>query len=257
MKKRNRIQFILAFAILLALACNSDKKEESTETPATDTTATTEAAPPAPVETTPDAVKAAPNLYKVLSDSAGIRILEATYNPGDSSALHTHADNAAYALSGGTATFFGKDGSKVENEMKTGTAFIRGAETHSVKNTGKTPLKVLLVEVSRPAQTAAIDAASDATKVSPGLYKAKADSLGIRIIEVNYKPGQSSKMHSHPDAALYILDGGKGEFTGKDGTKETIEFKKGMAMITPADSHSVKNIGNTTLKGILVEVNRK
>src|SRR6185436_2272420 len=160
MKKRNRIQFILAFAILLAFACNSDKKEESTETPAADTTATTEAAPPAPVETTPDAVKAAPNLYKVLSDSAGIRILEATYNPGDSSALHTHADNAAYALSGGTATFFGRDGSKVENEMKTGTAFIRGAETHSVKNTGKTPLKVLLVEVSRPAQTAAIDAAS-------------------------------------------------------------------------------------------------
>jgi len=257
MKKKDKIQFILAFTILLGLACNSDKKEESTEATKTDTAAATEAATPAPVETTPDAIKAAPNLYKVLTDSAGIRIVEATYNPGDSSALHTHADYAVYALSGGTATFYGKDGSKAESEMKTGTTYVRGAETHSVKNTGKTPVKVILVEVTRPAQSPAIDAASDATKVSPGLYKAKADSLGIRVIEVNYKPGQSSKMHSHPDAALYILDGGKGEFTGKDGTKDTIEFKKGMSMITPADSHSVKNIGNTTLKGILVEVNRK
>jgi quercetin dioxygenase-like cupin family protein len=73
--------------------------------------------------------------------------------------------------------------------------------------------------------------------------------LGIRVVEVNYKPGQSSSMHSHPDAALYIIDGGKGEFTGKDGTKDTIEFKKGMSMITPADSHSVKNIGQDHSKG--------
>src|SRR5262245_60949276 len=139
MKKKSKIQVILAFAILLALACNSDKKEESTETTTTDTAATTEAPPPAPQETTPDAITAAPNLYKVLSDSAGIRIVEVTYNPEDSSALHSHADYAVYALSGGKATFYGKDGSKGENEMKTGTTYVRGAEVHSVKNTGKTP----------------------------------------------------------------------------------------------------------------------
>jgi len=257
MKKKTRIQFILAFAILLALACNSNKKEESKEPPAADTAAATEAAPPAPVETTPDAIKAAPNLYKVLTDSAGIRIVEATYNPGDSSALHTHADYAVYTLSGGKATFYGKDGSKADNEMKTGTSYVRGAEVHSVKNTGKTPVKVILVEVTRPAQNPAIDAASDASKVAPGLYKVKADSLGIRVLEVNYKPGQSSPMHSHPEAALYVLDDGKGEFTDKDGKKNVIEFKKGMAMIRPAESHSVKNVGKTTLKAILVEVNRK
>jgi quercetin dioxygenase-like cupin family protein len=140
--------------------------------------------------------------------------------------------------------------------MKSGTTYVRGAEVHSVKNTGKTPVKVILVEVTRPAQTTAIDAATDATKVSPALYKVKADSLGIRVIDVNYKPGQSSPMHSHPEAALYVLDDGKAEFTSKDGNKDTIEFKKGMAMIRPAESHSVKNIGKTVLKAILVEVNR-
>ena len=256
MKMKNKFQFILVFATLLALACNSDKKEESTETTTADTAAATEAAPPAPAETTPNAVTAAPNLYKVLSDSAGIKIEEVTYNPGDSSALHSHTDYAVYAISGGKATFYGKDGSKTESEMKTGTSYVRGAEVHSVKNTGKTPVKVILVEVSRPAQTTAIDAASDATKGSAGLYKVKADSLGLRVIEVNYKPGQSSAMHSHPEAALYVLDAGKGEFTSKDGKKDTIEFNKGMALIRPPEAHSVKNIGKTTLKAILVEVNR-
>jgi quercetin dioxygenase-like cupin family protein len=63
-------------------------------------------------------------------------------------------------------------------------------------------------------------------------------------------------MHSHPDNALYVTEGGKAEFTGKDGSKNVMEFKKGMAAIGPAETHSVKNIGTTTMKAILVEVNR-
>jgi quercetin dioxygenase-like cupin family protein len=80
--------------------------------------------------------------------------------------------------------------------------------------------------------------------------------LGIRVLEINYKPGQTSAMHSHNDQALYVIEAGKGEFTGKDGTKNVMEFKKGMTMVVPGDTHSVKNIGTTTLKAILVEVNR-
>ena len=97
MKKKNKIQFILALTMLFAFACNdADKKEESTESKTDTTTATTETAQPAQ-DAMPDAIKAAPDLYKVLSDSAGIRIVEVTYKPGDSSALHSHADYAVYA----------------------------------------------------------------------------------------------------------------------------------------------------------------
>jgi quercetin dioxygenase-like cupin family protein len=257
MKKKNKIQFILALTMLFAFACNnSDKKEESTETKTDTTTATTETAQPVPQDATPDAVKAAPDLYKVLGDSAGIRIVEATYKPGDSSVLHSHADYAVYATSGGSVTFYGKDGSKAVSEMKMGTAYVRPAEVHSVKNTGKTPVKVILVEVSRPAQIIPIDAATDATKVASDVYKEKADSLGIRVLEVTAKPGKSIAMHSHPDAALYMLEGGTVEFTHKDGSKQVRELPKGVAAVLPAESHSAKNTGKTTFKAILVEVNR-
>lgn len=255
MKKKDKSQFILALAILLIfVACNqADKKEETSE--ATDSTIT-ETVQPVEQDAVMDAVKAAPDLYKVLSDSMGIRIVEATYKPGDSSALHSHPDYAVYAVGESTATFYAKDGTKMENKMKTGTIMVRPGELHSVKNTGKTSIKVILVEVNRPTQTTSPDAATDASKVAPALYKLKKDTLGIRVLEINYKPGQSSAVHSHGDQAVYVIEAGKGEFTGKDGTKNVIEFKKGMTMVAPGETHSVKNIGTTTLKAILVEVNR-
>ena len=147
----------------------------------------------------------------------GIRVTEATYKPGDSSALHSHPDYALYVASGGTAEFTGKDGTKNTVEMKSGSANIKAAEFHSVKNAGKTTIKVILVEVNRPKETSSPDTAMDAVKVAPALYKLKKDTLGIRVIEATYKPGQSSALHSHPDNAIYAVSGGTAEFTDKDG----------------------------------------
>ena len=257
MNQKFKRQIILAICIsLILVACNgNDKKEEKTAT--TDTTKT-EAVQPT---TTPnnadmDAVKVAPNLYKVVKDTLGIRIVEVNYKPGDSSALHWHPDYAVYAIEGGTATFYAKDGSSMINEMKKGMVMIRPGEWHSVKNTGKTNIHVLLVEVNRSGQATPMDASLDATKVAPNLYKSVADTMGIRVLEINYKPGQSSAMHAHPDAVLYVIDPATSEFTGKDGKKTVMKLGKGMTAFVPADTHSVKNIGNTTVKAILVEVNR-
>jgi quercetin dioxygenase-like cupin family protein len=260
MNQINR-KYILAISIsILFIACNPESKKEETST-STDSTSNvkpdTTTSTAAPKETTMDAVTAAPNLYKVLNDSAGIRILEVTYKPGDSSIMHSHPINAVYVISPGTLQFTGKDGTRQTVAFKTGMGMIRGEDLHSVKNNGKTTLKALLVEVNRSGGMDSPDAATDATKVAPDLYKVKADSLGLRMVEATYKPGQSSKMHTHPANAVYVISPGTVEFTGKDGTKNTAEFKTGMTMIRGEDNHSVKNTGKTTLKVLLVEVYRK
>jgi quercetin dioxygenase-like cupin family protein len=254
MNQQIKKRYLLSLCITLAIvACNQPgKKEEATKVTDTTSIVQTEAAQPAAV----DAVIAAPGLYKVLKDSMGIRIVEATYKPGDSSAWHSHPDYAVYTAQGGTATFYRKDGAKTEAEMKTGSVSIKPAEFHSVKNTGKSTLKVILVEVNRPMGTMAQDAATDASKVAGNLYKMLADSMGIRVLQITYKPGQSSALHSHPDNALYVIDASKTEFTDKDGKKSVYDITKGMTMIGPAETHSVKNIGNNTMRAILVEVNR-
>jgi quercetin dioxygenase-like cupin family protein len=257
MKQKFGNQLILVLCISLLFACNQNgKKDEQVETTDSTGNAKTETVQPATQDAAPDAVKVAPNLYKVVSDTLGIRVLEATYKSGDSSALHSHPDNAIYVTEGGTAVFTEKDGKKNVNELKTGMIMVRSADLHSVKNTGKTTMKVLLVEVNRPKETISPDAALDATKVAPALYKLKSDTLGIRVLEATYKPGASSALHSHPDNAVYVISGGTVEFTEKDGTKHINEFKTGMIMVRPGGEHSVKNTGNTTLKVLLVEVNR-
>jgi quercetin dioxygenase-like cupin family protein len=254
MNQHFKNRFLMALSIAFALsACNQSDK--TAETKAADTTTTAKTETP-PTDAMPDAVKAAPNLYKVIADSMGIKILEVTYNPGDSSPMHSHPDYVIYTVEGGMGTFYAKDGSKMEHEMKAGNIMIKPAEVHSVKNTGKTPIKVILFEVNRPMGTMTWDAAKDATKIAPNEYKVAADSMGIRVLQINYKPGESSALHSHPHQALYVIEGSKAEFTDKDGKKMVMEFQKGMAMVIPGATHSVKNIGTATMKAILVEVSR-
>ena len=243
---------ILCFAFI---ACKEKGSSETKEATA-DTTSTAQKAQPEPNPDDMNAMKVAPNLYKVLADTMGIRIVEVNYKSGDSSALHWHPDYVVYALKGGTATFYAKDGSKMENEMKTGMIMTRPGEFHSVKNTGKTDIKVILFEVNRKGPITTPDANTDATKAAPEVYRLKSDTLGIRVIEVVAKPGQKIVMHSHPANALYITDPGTAEFTDKDGNKVVVELAKGFNQIAPPEAHSVRNTGKTTVKGILVEVNR-
>lgn len=233
------------------IACKEKGNEETTTTENSTSTQTTAAT------TESDAVKAAPNNYKVLADTLGIRMLEANINPGDSVVMHHHPDNAIYVAQGGTVTFYGKDGSKMENTLPTGATMIRPDEWHAAKNTGNNSIKVIMFEINRTGAASSPDAKTDAIKVASQVYTLKNDSLGIRILEVNAKPGQAIAMHSHPDNALYVTDGGTAEFTGSDGKKQTVELKTGMSQIGPAESHAVKNTGKTTVKAILVEVYRK
>jgi quercetin dioxygenase-like cupin family protein len=102
----------------------------------------------------------------------------------------------------------------------------------------------------------AYDASLSVTTIAPDLYKQLADTLGIRVLEATYKPGDSTLVHAHPDFAMYVLDGSMVELTLTNGTKQNIEFQKGMGIVLPAESHSAKNIGKTTLRLVVVEVDR-
>jgi quercetin dioxygenase-like cupin family protein len=100
------------------------------------------------------------------------------------------------------------------------------------------------------------DESRGVTKISPNLYTQLADTLNIRVLQGVYKPGDSSIMHAHPDFALYVLEGSTAELTGEDGKKQNVEFKTGMAVVLPATIHSAKNVGKSTLRLVVVEVNR-
>ena len=253
MKQISKVAIVAMAISSFFIACNN---EEDTTEPTTNESTSTTTTETATQSQEMDAAKVAPGLYTVAKDSMGIRVLNVLYKPGDSSAMHSHPDNALYVIDGGKGEFTGKDGSKQVVDLKTGMTMIRGSEAHSVKNIGNTTLKAILVEVTRPNQAGTADAALDATKVASKFYKTVQDSLNIRIVMVDYKPGTSSVLHSHTDLAMYALETSKAEFTAKDGTKQVMTLDKGTSAIIPADTHSVKNVGNTNAKVVLIEVNR-
>ena len=87
------------------------------------------------------------------------------------------------------------------------------------------------------------------------------DSLGIKIYEVWVKPGELGPLHSHPDHAMYVLQGGKARVyfpdipEGKNGIE--MEFKAGEGWVTGPVVDSARNIGNTTIKLPEVDVHRR
>jgi quercetin dioxygenase-like cupin family protein len=260
MKQKINCKFFLTASLFFALvSCNNQSATNNQSDSTTDTTTqkTADTSQTSVQNNEMDAVKVAPDLYKPLADSMGIRVLQINYKPGDSSAMHSHPDVVLYVTDRGKSQFTMQDGSKQTADLKSGVTMIMPATTHSVKNIGKTTVKAILVEVNRPNTAAkAPDPATDAAKVAPTLYKVLADSMNIRVLMATYKPGASSEMHGHPDNAIYVVGSGTAEFTLKDGSKQTLTLDSGVAQVRPGEMHSVKNTGKTTLKVLIVEVNR-
>ena len=106
----------------------------------------------------------------------------------------------------------------------------------------------------------AYDRALDPLIVAGPNAKLLQDSLGIKIFESWVKPGELAPLHRHPDHAAYVLQGGKVMLYSKDfpGAEKGIpaEFKTGEGWVMGPVTDSARNIGNTTIKLLEVDVYR-
>jgi beta-alanine degradation protein BauB len=64
-----------------------------------------------------------------------------------------------------------------------------------------------------------------------------------------------AKMHHHPDHVVYVLKGGKASFTSGGNTQD-MELKTGAVVFLDAQEHEAKNIGDTTIDLIVVELKK-
>jgi quercetin dioxygenase-like cupin family protein len=100
--------------------------------------------------TAQDMVQTNPRNTKVLCDTAGVRMTLVWLKPGEKLALHTHPFQEMYCLQSGQLTVYHKGGSTDVLNLKKGQALQGGPEiAHTSKNTGTTPLKIILVEFKK------------------------------------------------------------------------------------------------------------
>ena len=82
----------------------------------------------------------------------------------------------------------------------------------------------------------------------------KLENARVRVLEGTLKPGDKEKTHSHPAYVIYVIAGGKIRNYAADGTTTDVEFKTGDVIYRDPLTHSAENIGDTTIKFLLVEL---
>jgi len=136
----------LGLVFFIVMGCTNEPTTTDTETRDTTTRVETRTS----FDTSRSVTTISPDLYKMLSDTLNLRILEATYRPGDSSIMHAHPDFALYVLQGSTVELTAEDGSKQNIEFTKDMAVVLPASTHSAKNVGRNTLRLVVVEANRP-----------------------------------------------------------------------------------------------------------
>ncbi len=94
-----------------------------------------------------DPAKVGTGIYKCTLDNERVRLCEVTFKPGAKMPLHSHPDHVAYVVRGGKLAITGEDGKAQDLSLKSGQALWLPAQSHSAVNSGKTEVKLVVVEL--------------------------------------------------------------------------------------------------------------
>ena len=200
-----------------------------------------------------DAVAVDPKHYTVEAENDQVRVLRISYGPGEKSVMHEHPDSVAVFLSGGKVKFTLPDGSAQEVSREAGATQWTPAGKHLPENVGDARFEVILVELKgKPSPAAA--AALDAVTVDPKHYKVDFENEQVRVLRINYGPGEKSVMHEHPANVAVFLSDGMGKFTFPDGKSQDAPLKAGTTMWDAGGKHLPENVGDKPFEVIVVEL---
>ena len=189
-----------------------------------------------------DPVKVASAQYKLIAENENIRVVEANLAPGAKTVMHSHPALMSVMLEAGAVKWTRPDGKSDQSppNLTRGAVVTLGAESHVSENTGKTALRVILVEFKKPAPPA-----GKAQKI-PSLPNCKqvGDSPHATAQLCAGAAGSSIPRHTHGSHAVYVaLTDLSSEITAADGKKRMLEMKRDTAAIAAPETHSVVNKG--------------
>ena len=98
--------------------------------------------------------------------------------------------------------------------------------------------------------------AAEMEKLPEPFYSVLWENEHVRIVEHTMAPGDSEPMHTHPEMLAYVMESSNLLITEADGTTNEVELTKGDFQQLPTWTHSIKNVGDTPLHTLLVELRR-
>jgi len=96
--------------------------------------------------------EASPDVYKILAENDEVRVILATWKPGQKDKVHSHPKAfGAYTIKGCNRRLTKADGSVIEGQVKPGTARVRNqaVKAHTFENLSNTECQQVLFEVKK------------------------------------------------------------------------------------------------------------
>ena len=95
----------------------------------------------------------------------------------------------------------------------------------------------------------------DPVEVSPQQFKIDFENDHVRVVSYRLQPGERDNWHTHPAKVSVITGGGLLRITTGDGESfEVTEEAGSAAWMSALGRHFAENIGDTTVKVVLVEI---
>jgi hypothetical protein len=127
--------------------------------------------------------------------------------------------------------------------------------TTETTNSDTTPASANVVTGDTTTQPG-YDPAKDGLLVGAQFSKKLADTLNVKMYEISLKPGDTATLHSHPDHAVYVLQGGKLAVYFGGTNRVEMDLPTGGGFVSGPVDDAAKNIGKTNIKLLIVDMYR-
>lgn len=212
----------------------------------------------AAADAVPDAVTADPAHYAVAFENDAVRLLRIGYGPGETSTLHSHPPTCSILLSDASWRMTDAAGEVTEDTAELGSVECGDeGSVHVPENTGSDRAELILVEMKQDA-TAPMAQATEhphAATADPDHYSVEFENDVLRVVRVQYGPGESSVMHSHPAHCIVYLEDQPVTFELPSGEMvDPPRGELGTVNCVDATAHLPTNTGDSGLEVVLVEL---
>jgi len=138
---------------------------------------------------------------RVVVDNEAVRILSATQAPGEKTPLHRHERNRVVVfLDSGDLRVFNEQGQAKDEHYSAGQTIWSGPTgMHITQNTGATPLRIVEIEIKRPAaeKPPTRKPELDPVAIDPKHNILLFDNDYVRVFKSWREPGASETLHEH------------------------------------------------------------
>jgi quercetin dioxygenase-like cupin family protein len=96
--------------------------------------------------------------------------------------------------------------------------------------------------------------AEDPVEVDPAHHKVEFENDQVRVLRINFAPGETSVMHSHPCLIAVGVTDSKLLFHFPDGSTRNAELKTGQVVVAKPTTHQPENQTSEPSEVIVVEL---